>query len=68
MIVNSGGRIRGFEIKRTLSPKITGSIRSALVDLQLDRVDIIYPGSDSYALSDHVNAVSASRIMSDLVQ
>ena len=67
MVVNSSGRIRGFEIKRTLSPKITGSIRSALVDLKLDRVDIIYPGSETYALSDRVNAVSASRIMSDLV-
>ena len=66
MIVNSGRRIRGFGIKRTLSPKKTGSIRSALVDLNLDRVDIIYPGCETYALSDRVNAVSASKHVIEL--
>lgn len=65
MIVNSGGRLRGFEIKRTASPRITGSIRSALEDLKLDRVDIIYPGCENFALSERVNAISASTILSE---
>ncbi|MDE0309775.1 MAG: ATP-binding protein [Acidiferrobacterales bacterium] len=64
MIVNVGGRLRGYEIKRTASPAITPSIRSALEDLDLDRVDIIYPGEASFALSDRVNAVPAASILS----
>ncbi len=67
MIVNSGGRLRGFEIKRTSSPGVTPSIRSALSDLDLERVDVIYPGNESYALSDRVNALAVSDILSHTV-
>ncbi len=67
MIVNSGGRLRGFEIKRTSSPGVTRSIRSALSDLDLERVDVVYPGNESYALSDRVNAVAVSDILSHTV-
>src|SRR4051794_24129048 len=34
----------GFELKRTASPRVTPSIRTALDHLHLERVDVVYPG------------------------
>ncbi len=47
----------GVECKRTDSPKITRSIRSALQDLNLARVKIVYPGNKRFNLSAQVEAV-----------
>ena len=62
LIANTGGRLRGFEVKRTMSPRITPSMRSALDDLPLEKIDIIYPGSERFALSERINAVPASSL------
>lgn len=47
----------GVECKRTDSPKITRSIRTALQDLNLERVKIVYPGNKRFHLSEQVEAV-----------
>ncbi len=62
LVIMDGGELRGFEIKRTSSPRITPSIRSAIENLQLSRVDVIHAGNDCFPLSDRVNAISASRL------
>jgi predicted AAA+ superfamily ATPase len=51
-----GGRI-GIEVKRVDAPTITPSMLSALADLKLDRLFVIYPGATRYALSERVDAV-----------
>ncbi|TVR62128.1 MAG: ATP-binding protein [Spirochaetaceae bacterium] len=62
------GRVRrGFEIKRTTSPSVTPSMRSALHDLKLDRIDVIHAGPDSFPLADRVHATSVHRLLTDLV-
>jgi len=66
LLVADGGNLRGFEIKRTSSPRITPSIRFAIDDLQLSRVDIVHAGNESFPLSDRVNAISASRLLVDI--
>ena len=66
LIVEQGGQLRGFEVKRTLSPKITTSIHSALKDIPLKRVDIIYLGTESFSLSQQVDAIAATRILRDM--
>ena len=61
------GRLRlGFEIKRTSSPKLTPSIRSALSDLRLERLDVIHAGEETFPLADRVRAVALCRLLSDL--
>lgn len=60
------GRRYGFEIKRTASPKITPSMRSALSDLELTRLDVVHAGSETFPLSRRVRAVAAKRILVDL--
>jgi hypothetical protein len=41
------GRRFGAEIKRTDAPTLTGSMRNALANLQLEHLTVIYPGKQS---------------------
>ncbi len=66
LLVEQGGRLRGFEVKRTSAPAITRSMRIALNDLELSQIDVIYPGDKSFPLSERVRAVAAHRILEDL--
>lgn len=55
LIVQRGSRLRGFEIKRTSSPTLTRSMRSAMDDLGLSRLDVIHAGEHSFPLARHVD-------------
>jgi hypothetical protein len=56
LLVKDGRRI-GIECKRVDAPKLTPSIKTALADLDLDHLAIVYPGDRKYTLSDRVTAV-----------
>ncbi len=61
------GRMRlGFEIKRTTAPRLTPSMRHALRDLRLTRLNVIHSGEHTFPLADRVQAVSLSRLREDL--
>lgn len=66
LVVQQGGRLRGFEIKRTKAPALTRSMRSALRDLELTRIDVIHAGEESFALDKRVHAVAARRLLRDI--
>lgn len=66
LLVVRGRKRYGFELKRTAAPRITPSIRTALEDLQLDRVDVVYPGVHTFALAERVRALALSRLYEDL--
>ncbi|MCY4599882.1 MAG: ATP-binding protein [Acidobacteria bacterium] len=51
------GRRIGFEFKRTSAPRLTRSMRSALADLRLDRLYVVFPGSSRFPLETRVEAV-----------
>ena len=57
LVINEQGRLHGVECKRTDAPKLTPSIRSALADLELERVAIVYPGNKRFKLAEQVEAV-----------
>lgn len=50
-------RMYGLECKRADAPKMTPSMRIALQDLKLERIAVIYPGRQRYALSKQVTVV-----------
>jgi uncharacterized protein len=52
----------GFEIKRTVAPKVTKSMRIALEDLGLDRLYVIHAGDHSYPMAEKIEAVSCSEM------
>lgn len=56
----------GFEFKRTSAPKVTRSMHVAREDLRLDRLDVVYPGVESFPLADGIRALSIRRLEQDL--
>ena len=60
LLLFKSGRRTGVEIKRADAPRLTPSIRSALTDLNLDRLLVIYPGERSYRLAENVEVIPAS--------
>ncbi len=66
LLVLRGRQRLGFECKRTAAPRLTPSIRSALADLQLDRLDIVHAGTETFPLAERVRALSLARLFEDL--
>jgi hypothetical protein len=52
-----GSRRVGVEIKRSDAPSLTPSMRAALADLRLDKLWVIYPGEQRYALHHRVTVL-----------
>ena len=57
LLVNDGNQRIGLEFKRTSAPKMTRSIHSALADLHLNRVIVLFPGDTRFQLHERVEAV-----------
>jgi predicted AAA+ superfamily ATPase len=57
LLLLKNGRKTGVEIKWMDAPRLTASMRIALDDLQLDHLAVIYPGEQSYPLSERVTVV-----------
>ena len=66
LLIQSGGRLRGFEIKRTSSPTATRSMHDARANLELESLDVIHAGSDTFQLAEGMRAVAAERMLRDL--
>jgi len=66
LLVVDGSRRYGFEIKRTTAPALTPSIRSAVADLFLTRLDVIHAGRETFPLAGSVRAVAARRLLEDV--
>jgi predicted AAA+ superfamily ATPase len=66
LVVVRGDRRYGFEIKRTTAPRVTPSMRSALEDLRLTRLEVIHAGPESFPLAPKIRAVAAERLLTDL--
>lgn len=61
------GRTRlGFEIEPTTVPGGTPSLRHALRDLKLHRLDVVHAGETSFPLAARIKAVALSRLLTDL--
>src|SRR5207248_3255544 len=66
LLVTSGTRRLGFEVKRTAAPGVTSSTRTALSDLRLERIDVVHAGDETYPLTDRIRALALSRVLDDL--
>ncbi len=51
-----------IEVKRADAPRITPSMRSALIDLRLDLLTVYYPGHRRYALSQQIDVVPVAEL------
>ena len=56
------GRRHGFEVKFADAPGATKSMHSALADLGLEHLWVIYPGKDRYGVGEKITVVPAREI------
>ena len=68
LLVLSGNRRYGFEVKRTEAPRLTASMRSAFETLRLDRLDVVHAGAERFALAKGIRALPASLLATTLRQ
>jgi len=66
LLIVRGQRRLGFEIKRTVAPKVTASMRSALDNLKLHRLYVIHAGDRFFPLTKDISAIPVSRIAAEL--
>lgn len=57
-----GGKFFGIEVKYNEAPKLTPSMQSALEELSLKHLWVIYPGDKSYPLAKNVSVVPLQKI------
>ena len=57
LLLFTGGRRVGVECKRMDAPRLTPSMRSALTDLALDHLIVLYPGERPYPLAERVTVL-----------
>ena len=61
------GRLKlGFEVKRTTRPQVTASMKSALSDLKLTRLEVVHAGDSSFDLDKKIRALSWKHLLKDL--
>lgn len=66
LVLVTDGRLLGVECKRVDAPRLTPSMRSALADLELDRLLVVYPGPHSFRVAERVDAVPLAELASGL--
>lgn len=66
LLIVRGNRKLGFEFKRTDAPRTTRSMRIALADLRLDRLDVVHAGEHTFPLDERIRAVALRRVLTDL--
>jgi predicted AAA+ superfamily ATPase len=66
LLVIRGQKRWGFEFKRTSSPRVTPSMRSAVSDLHLQFLDVIHAGEITFPLDRKIRAVALTRMLNDI--
>ena len=59
LLFKSGRRV-GVEIKRADAPRLTPSMKTALTELNLDLLWVLYPGERRYRLAEEIEVLPAS--------
>lgn len=66
LLLVSGARRIGVEVKRADAPRITASMRAALADLTLDHLYVIYPGTQPYSLDSRITVLPMTALAEKL--
>jgi len=66
LFVIRGGARLGFEVKRTVAPSLTPSMRSAMQDLKLKSLTVVHAGDATFPLSRRIQAVAVSDLLQSI--
>lgn len=61
------GREWAVEVKRTMAPKLTRGLRSALQDIQPARSFVVYPGEERFPLGESTEAIGVAGLCGELI-
>jgi hypothetical protein len=67
LLVMTSGRRYGFEFKYADAPGRTRSMHSAIKDLQLEHLWVVYPGAQEYALHEKISVIPMKSV-ADLLE
>jgi hypothetical protein len=62
LLIKNGRRI-GVECKRMDAPRLTPSMRTAISDLELSELFVVYPGKKAYPLLENVQVIPLETIV-----
>jgi len=62
LVFEKKGKLYGVEVKYTQAPSLTQSMRSALTELSLRHIWVVYPGNEKYPLSRDVTVIPLTRL------
>lgn len=62
LLLLKGGRRIGVECKRVDAPRLTTSMYTALEDLRLEQLFVVYPGTQRYSLNDKVHVIPIKEV------
>ena len=57
-----GVRNLAVEVKYASAPRLTPSMKSAMADLRLDHLWVVYPGDRTYSLTEKITVLPLERI------
>jgi len=66
LLIVRGRKRLGFEFKRTAAPSVTKSMKTALADLRMDRLDVVHAGEGVFPLGERLRAVALKRLPEDV--
>jgi len=66
LIFGKQGKLWGIEVKYNESPGTTKSVYSAITELNLEHVWLIYPGNDVYPLDKKITAIGLNKLLASL--
>ncbi len=63
LLIMEGNKRIGIEFKTSETPKTTKSMHSAIRDLNLEKISIIYPGKESYPIHEKIEVCSLNSFL-----
>jgi len=66
LVLEKGKDIIAIEIKRTFAPKLSNGFKIACKDIGSTQNFIVYPGTESFSLSEKTKAVGVVGILNEL--
>ena len=67
LLLFKNGRRLGVEVKRSDAPRLTRSMRIAQEDLDLERMIVLYPGTERYSLDAHTEVIPLTSLPTSTV-
>ena len=63
LVLFKNGKRIGVECKRADAPALSPSMRTALADLKLDQLFVVYPGEKTYSLAKNVEVIPLAQFV-----